>query len=154
MGNLFRTYVLNIYCRSINTHHIHEVPDEKLKKLKQRTVTQNVDPTEGNKGKNRNTTSRQQRESTDRLKVQSATDSDKDKISKQTEVINKGKSTQHGVASNDSVGESRLKYRYDDSLEMDILRGPLHHEPAKLITVEESVKVLERQHELHKVRLL
>ena len=46
---------------------------------------------------------------------------------------------------------SKLKHRYDESLEMDTSMGPLHHNPAKLLTMEDSVQVLEQQQKLHKV---
>lgn len=44
-----------------------------------------------------------------------------------------------------------LKHRYDESLEMDMHRGPLRHSPAKLITVTESIAVLQQQQQQHKV---
>ncbi len=48
-------------------------------------------------------------------------------------------------------GNRQLRHVYDDSLEMDMRKGPLHHAPAKMITIPESVRLLEKQQKLHKV---
>ncbi len=45
----------------------------------------------------------------------------------------------------------RLRHRYDDSLESDMTRGPLHHAPTKLISVEESVDIIQKQQEQYEV---
>ncbi len=45
----------------------------------------------------------------------------------------------------------RLRHRYDDSLESDMTRGPLRHAPTKLISIEESVDIIQKQQEHYEV---
>ena len=141
--------ITRCFCRSINTQHICEVSEEKLQKLRQNAHIQTVDPTEGGKSSQLNATS-QQTDNADQAKSSDKTEHTINANPSNQTVL---KSVQEKIvpSSSSSTSERRLKHRYDDSLEMDMLKGPLHHEPAKLITVEDSVKVLEKQQKLHKV---
>ena len=116
--------------RTVKSQHIYDVPHEKLQELKQQSQSENPVTVDQNAKKQ--------------------IDQSSDRPSNKTKSVNMFK---HKKMSDDESRRyrSKLKYRYDDSLEMDTSMGPLHHNSAKLLTIEDSVKVLEQQQKLHKV---
>ena len=122
--------------RTIKSQHISDVPQQKLHELKQlQSQSENAVTVDEN--------AKKQMEITGRLQS-----SDGQSNERQNVYVFKHKKMSD---QNSRSYSSKLKHRYDESLEMDTSMGPLHHNPAKLLTMEDSVKVLEQQQKLHKV---
>ena len=119
--------------RTIKSQHIYDVPQEKLEELKQHeSQSENTVSTDEN--------AKKQMEITGRLQS-----SDGQSNERRNVYMFKHKKMSD---QNSRSYSSKLKHRYDESLEMDTSMGPLHHNPAKLLTMEDSVKVLEEQQKL------
>ena len=122
--------------RTIKSQHVYDVPQEKLEELRQHeSQSENTVNADENATK--------QMEITGRLQS-----SERHSNERQNVYMFKHKKMSDQKSRSYS---SKLKHRYDESLEMDTSMGPLHHNPAKLLTMEDSVIVLEQQQKLHKV---
>ena len=55
-------------------------------------------------------------------------------------------------AGNEGTPCERLKYRYDESLEMSSYTAPLHHDGAKLLSIHESVELMKQRNQQLEVR--
>ena len=53
---------------------------------------------------------------------------------------------------NEGTPCERLKYRYDESLEMSSYTAPLHHDGAKLLSIHESVELMKQRNQQLEVR--